>query len=149
MMKAAKACRAVLVVVIATGCLEQSAPFVPGDGLLEDALADGETMGGEGLVGGDACRGGSPCPPDADAQGPDQQDWDLQPGDKMGPHDWETGDACRGGSPCPPDADVPEVVPEGAVLKGAVVTSGIGGAWESRPYRASVSWHRNTFVKGE
>ena len=104
-MKAAKGCMAVLVVVLATGCLEKPALWVPGDGLLEDAPANSETMGGEGGVSGDlADLGGSELAPDADVPLADVPDGDSAPEDKVGPEAGELAEL-----EVMPDADVPPV----------------------------------------
>jgi len=143
-MEAAKACMAAMAVVLAGGCLEKPERWVP-DGLLPDTVLDGETGSRDGRVTGDlADLGGSDLAPDADVHPADLPDGDLGPEDGLAPEAGETVEL-----EVLPDADVPEVVPEGSVARGTVVTPGIGGAWGERPFRACVSWHRNTLVKGE
>ena len=143
-MDAQKGCMAVLMVVLATGCLEKPAPWVPGDGMLQDAVVDGEAAVGDGPIAGDLPKDLDLSLFDGDATRQELSDGDGLPDDKSTPEVADTAflDML-------PDADLPEVVGEGPVLRGAIVCPGIGGAWEGRPYRVSVTWHRNTFVKGE
>jgi len=142
MMKALKACMAVLAIGLATGCLEKPAPWVP-DGLLPDAAADAETLTGDGLATGDlADVGGDVLPVDGEVQGQELSDGAGEAGDTT----------MADGSDMVelevlPDTDAPEVVQPGPLLKGPSFCPGIGGAWGTRPYRAWVSWHRNVLVK--
>ena len=145
-MKAAKACMAVLVVVITTGCLEKPAPWVPGDGLLEDAPADSETMGGEGGVSGDlADLGDSELAPDADVPPADVPDGDSAPKDKVGPEAGELAEL-----EVMPDTDVPPVAPGGPVLlPGAFVGRSAGGEFTLVPVGPGGLMNGSTMTGGK
>lgn len=154
-MKAPRGCMAVLVVVLATGCLEKPAPWVPGNGFLPDAAADAETVTGDGLVTADlADVGGDKLPADTEVRGQELLDGDGGPDDKTAPDEWDAVD-----SEVLLDAELPEVTtgapmlvpgvfsgvstggqftlyPVGAPLVGALMTGGnwhVGAAPRGRP----------------
>ena len=126
-MKRVRSCWLVLVVVLASGCLEKPAPWVPpGDGVLGDGVSDGEMLTGDGVVAGDLadvheCGSGN-------AECGTAGDWDSAP-DQAGPEAGETVDMDG-----PADADAPPVPPDTPVLLPGVFSGwSAGGKFALRP----------------
>ena len=128
-MKRVRSCWLVLVVVLASGCLEKPAPWVPpGDGVVGDGGSDGEMLTGDGVVVGDLadvqeCGSGN-------AECGTAGDWDAA-ADQTGPEVGETVDVDGLA-----DADVPPVTPGAPVLLPGVFSGwSAGGEFTLRPVR--------------
>ncbi len=129
-MKRMRSCWLVLVVVLASGCLEKPAPWKPDGWGLPDSVLDGEMLTGDGIVTGDlADVVADTLPPDGDAHGQDWWDTDGAPDDKTGP---EVGDTVE--LEVHSDADVPPVTPGAPVLFPGVFSGwSSGGQFTLRP----------------